>query len=128
MNVETFRQRVHNKTRSINLTKLEPIPESDMRLSSQSQHIIRDTVHEIFGPDANVLVFGSRVDDATRGGDLDLLVKTDEAVPDGRRKTLQLVAKLQMRLGDQPIDVLLLDAETDRQPVHEEAMRTGVRL
>jgi predicted nucleotidyltransferase len=99
-----------------------------MRLSSQSQHIIRDTVHEIFGPDANVLVFGSRVDDATRGGDLDLLVKTDEAVPDGRRKTLQLVAKLQMRLGDQPIDVLLLDAETDRQPVHEEAMRTGVRL
>lgn len=45
-----------------------------------------------------------------------------------RRKALQLVARLQMRLGDQPIDVLVLDPETSRAPIHEEALRSGVRL
>jgi len=38
------------------------------------------------------------------------------------------VARLQIRLGDQPIDVLVLGSQTVRQPVHEEAIRTGVRL
>lgn len=99
-----------------------------MRLSNQAQQIIRDTAHELFGADANVIVFGSRVDDEARGGDLDILVQTNEPVPDGRRKTLQMTARLQMRLGDQPIDVLLVDPTTSRQPVHEIAMRTGVRL
>jgi uncharacterized protein len=99
-----------------------------MRLSNQARQIVRDTAREIFGDNAKVIVFGSRVDDERRGGDLDILVQTDEPVRERRRKTLQLTARLQMRLGDQPIDVLLLDPETILQPIHEEAMRTGVRL
>jgi uncharacterized protein len=99
-----------------------------MRLSNQARQIVRDTAREIFGDNAKVIVFGSRVDDERCGGDLDILVQTDEPVRERRRKTLQLTARLQMRLGDQPIDVLLLDPETILQPIHEEAMRTGVRL
>lgn len=99
-----------------------------MRLSQLDQEAIQATVAELFGVDASVLVFGSRVNDSARGGDIDLLVESPEPVPDRRRKALQLVARLQMRLGDQPIDVLVLDPETARTPIHEEALRSGVRL
>ena len=45
-----------------------------MRLSNQTQQIIRKTVAEIFGQEANIILFGSRVDDTAKGGDIDLLI------------------------------------------------------
>jgi len=99
-----------------------------MRLSTSTRKIIRETVREIFGPKATVTVFGSRTDDSMRGGDIDLLILSETPITQRERKALQLVARLQIRLGDQPIDVLVLDPETPRQAVHEEALRTGVRL
>lgn len=101
---------------------------SVVRLSSQTQTIIRDTAREIFGPQATTMVFGSRVDDTARGGDIDLIVQLEQPVQQRERKALQLVARLQMRLGMQPIDVLVVDPQTEILPVHEEAIRTGVRL
>lgn len=97
-----------------------------MRLSNQTRDTIRETVLEIFGPDCTVFLFGSRVDDATRGGDIDLLVKSEKPIQDSRRKALQLVARLQIRLGDQRIDVLVVDPEIKQQPIHREAIRMEI--
>ena len=99
-----------------------------MRLTPKQQRIIRETAAEVFGSGAMISVFGSRLDDSARGGDLDLLVRSEQPIQDRQRKTLQFVAKLQIRLGDQPIDVLVLDPQTDRKPIHEQAIRTGERL
>lgn len=99
-----------------------------MRLTEAAQRIIRDTAAEVFGAGASVMVFGSRVDDSARGGDLDLLIQADRPIEQRERKALRFVAKLQLRLGDQPIDVLVLDPKTDRKPIHEQAIRTGIRL
>jgi predicted nucleotidyltransferase len=99
-----------------------------MRLTDNQRKIIRDTTAEVFGPSAVVVLFGSRLDDAARGGDIDLLVQSEHPIYDRERKALQLAAKLQMRLGDQPIDVVVLDAQTQRKPIHEVATRTGIRL
>lgn len=84
------------------------------------QVINRDTVREVIGQDAAVIVFGSRVDDNAKGGDIDLLVQPENPIQRQEHKVLQLVAKLQIRLGNQPIDLLVLDPETPRQPVHHE--------
>ncbi|AJP48553.1 DNA polymerase III subunit beta [Rugosibacter aromaticivorans] len=99
-----------------------------MRLSQKTQQIIRDTVQEIFGVDAEVKLFGSRVNDAARGGDIDLLVELPSITAEVERKTMQLIARLQLRIGDQPIDVLVLDPSTPRQSIHEQASLTGIRL
>ncbi|MFQ5488388.1 MAG: nucleotidyltransferase domain-containing protein [Gammaproteobacteria bacterium] len=99
-----------------------------MRLSNETQKIIREAVHEIFGPEAGIILFGSRADDSARGGDIDLLIQSDKPIPERERKALQLVARLQIRLGDQPIDVLVLDPQVEPQPVHQQAIETGVRL
>lgn len=40
--------------------------------------MIVDAVKETFGPDAKIWLFGSRVDETKRGGDIDLLIKTDQ--------------------------------------------------
>lgn len=99
-----------------------------MRLSERAQQTIRSTVAEVVGPEARVQLFGSRTDDTARGGDIDLLVVSDTPIPERQRAALTLVARLQRRLGDQPIDVLLVDPETALQPIHQEALRTGVPL
>ncbi len=55
-------------------------------------------------------------------------MQSDKQVPQCERKALQLVARLQLRLGDKSIDVVVLDPKTTRQRIHEEALRMGVRL
>lgn len=99
-----------------------------MRLPRQTQQIIRETVHEIFGIEANVKLFGSRTNDDARGGDIDLLVELPTITAEIERKTIQLTARLQLRIGDQPIDILVLDPSTPRQSIHEQAAMTGINL
>ena len=99
-----------------------------MRLSLQTQQIIKDTTQEVFGIEVHVKVFGSRINDDARGGDIDLLVELPFCIADSERKALQLTARLQLRIGDQPIDVLVIDPSTQRQSMHEQANMTGISL
>jgi len=99
-----------------------------MRLSPEARQIIKESTREIFGPDATVRVFGSRANDDARGGDIDLLVECSKPVKDRLKKSLALTASLQIRLGDQRIDVIVADPQTKPQPVHDVARRTGVAL
>jgi len=51
-----------------------------MRLNPHQCEIIRKVVAELAGEDAVSSLFGSRVDDNARGGDIDLLVEIPRAV------------------------------------------------
>lgn len=100
-----------------------------MRLSSRVQQVIRRVVRESVGPDARVILFGSRVDDSARGGDIDLLIVTERVLDDAAGKELVVAARIQRQLGYlQPLDVLILDPSTRRLPIHEQALATGVAL
>jgi len=99
-----------------------------MRLSQPTRHIIRNTVHEVFGTEATVKLFGSRIHDDARGGDIDLLVELPSIIAESERQAMQLTARPQVRIGDQPIDILVLDPSTPRQSIHEHASTAGVTL
>ncbi|MFI5201634.1 MAG: nucleotidyltransferase domain-containing protein [Candidatus Kapaibacterium sp.] len=74
-----------------------------MRLTEFERKSIRDTVRQ-FLPNANVYLYGSRVDDSKRGGDIDLMIVDKEPVP---RKTVgEIRWKLWEILGEQKIDIL----------------------
>jgi len=99
-----------------------------MRLTPETRQVIKESVLDVFGPNATVRVFGSRTNDEARGGDIDLLVESREPVKDKLKRTLALTAMLQSRLGDQRIDVIVADPQTKPLSVHEVARRTGVPL
>jgi predicted nucleotidyltransferase len=48
-----------------------------MRLRPEEIDAIRAAVREVFGPSSTVRLFGSRVRDDLRGGDIDLFVEVD---------------------------------------------------
>ena len=73
-----------------------------MRLKNNEVDIIRKTISNIFD-DATVYLFGSRLDDTKKGGDIDLFVIAKNATFSNKIKAL---AKLQRELH-KPVDIVL---------------------
>ena len=99
-----------------------------MRLQPEQVKTIKDTVERLVEPSSRVWLFGSRVNEALRGGDIDLLVETDEIVPNRVKTLCKIEGALVMALGDRKLDVLLKDASTPDVPVFEVARRQGILL
>lgn len=99
-----------------------------MRLTEKQIKVIKELVSKYFDKNAKVLLFGSRVDDASRGGDIDLFIETDYPLERALKAKMTLNAGLQKKLGEQRIDIVVHQNGSPLQPVHEEALRTGVRL
>lgn len=97
-----------------------------MRLSAVERTAIKSAATEVFGRAAEVRLFGSRADDRSRGGDIDLYVEVDQPV------TLKDEARFQKRIcdsiGDQKVDVVVHVRGTEKSLIEEEASETGVPL
>ncbi len=99
-----------------------------MRLSSEQLSVILAATRELAGAEASVRLFGSRLNDRLRGGDIDLLVECPQPVARPVRLAAQITARLQNRLGDRKIDVLVVDPDTKLEPVHLAARAEGKLL
>ena len=99
-----------------------------MRLSNDHQEIIKNTIASIVGLDSRVWLFGSRVDDVKRGGDIDLLIETEHVITHKASLLCRLEGALVMRLGDRKIDTLLKDAATEDAPIFTVAKQNGILL
>jgi predicted nucleotidyltransferase len=98
-----------------------------MRLANEEQSVISNTIYQS-DADAQIFLFGSRVDDSKRGGDIDLLIETEAVVPSRVGALCQLEGALVVRLGNRKIDILLKDASTADAPIYHAARQTGVLL
>lgn len=99
-----------------------------MRLSDEQARLIVRTARELAGPQASVRLFGSRVRDELRGGDIDLLVECPRPVAKPVWLAARITARLQRALGDRKIDVLVVDPQTPLEPVHRAALAEGIVL
>lgn len=93
-----------------------------MRLKDYEQAAILSTVKNLDN-NARVYLFGSRVDDAKKGGDIDLLVMSGRLTSNDKRA---IKIKLYELLGEQKIDLVL--AADDSDPFVKLALATGVEL
>lgn len=75
-----------------------------MRLTSEHINRINHEVDLLLGNDCKTLLFGSRLDDQARGGDIDLLVEAPETV--SKLTQARLKATLEKHLG-LPVDLLI---------------------
>jgi predicted nucleotidyltransferase len=94
-----------------------------MRLTPAQINTIQSTVHAVLGEGAQVTLFGSRVNDQQKGGDVDLYVET--AQPDLMKK-IRCKVSLQDQL-DLPVD-LIVKPHGDRSPIAMIAKQEGIRL
>ena len=94
-----------------------------MRLTPAQIDTIQSTVQTVFGEGAQVTLFGSRVHDDLKGGDIDLYVET--AVLDLMKK-IRCKVSLQDQL-DMPVD-LIVKPYGDNSPIALIAKQEGIRL
>jgi predicted nucleotidyltransferase len=104
-----------------------------MRLTTQQIETIKSTTEKTVmdvmgGGFVGVTLFGSRVDDTKRGGDIDLMVTTNQPVENPARMISKVWTSLQIALGEQKIDLLLDAPNLEHQAIHQVAMREGIRL
>lgn len=96
-----------------------------MRLTAENIRSIRHTVYDVAGPDAQIRVFGSRLNDDATGGDVDLLIELPHAVEDPAVLAARLSARISRLLYGRKVDVLLLAPNLRRLPIHQIALDEG---
>lgn len=99
-----------------------------MRLTEQQSNTIRAAAQRRFGSDVSVYLFGSRVDDAKRGGDIDLYVETPETDADVLNRKLAMNADLQIEMGEQKIDIVVHRQGQPLRPIDRSARRSRIQL
>jgi predicted nucleotidyltransferase len=99
-----------------------------MRLPLNYQTTITETATKIFGEKASVWLFGSRLDDNAKGGDVDLLIKLETPTANKAVLGARFNALLQIKLGLQKFDVIVIDPSTVLKQIHQQALSKGVRL
>mgnify|MGYP006286248617 CR=1 FL=1 len=74
-----------------------------MRVADDKIDFLKSRIHAI-DPDAEIFLFGSRVDDTQKGGDIDLLILSDEYIP---RKDLRgIKVEFYQQFGYQQVDMV----------------------
>lgn len=94
-----------------------------MRLSKNTQDIIKNYFNEFF--DGEIYVFGSRVDDNKKGGDIDLYLVINNKDNIFKRK-IKFLSRVKRKIGDQKIDIVF--NENPNRLIEQEAMKWGIRL
>jgi len=99
-----------------------------MRLPPNYQATIIETAIKVFGEDASVWLFGSRLDDNAKGGDVDLLIKLEAPTTNLALLGVRFNSLLQIKLGLQKFDIIVIDPSTELKEIHKQALSKGIRL
>jgi len=99
-----------------------------MRITDEQREYIVNSFLEVFD-DAKLYLFGSRVDDEKRGGDIDLLIKLNIKLSEEERfKKVKEFRKKLYRLPFYKIDIITLSKDENLKPIHKSALKDGIAL
>lgn len=99
-----------------------------MRLSPEQLQAIHNLALQVAGDGARIRVFGSRLDDTARGGDVDLMLELNAPVANPALLAAQLSAKVSRVLLGRKVDVLISAPNLRRLPIHDIAYQEGVLI
>ncbi len=101
-----------------------------MRLSQAERKAIKKAVENNFGPEAKIFLFGSRIDDSKRGGDIDLYIETCLWGKELIRAKLMAMVDIQRSIGDRKIDIVTYQPEVSGNipAIVKKARDTGVDI
>lgn len=99
-----------------------------MRVDEETLKTIKVLAEKYFGEHCEVRIFGSRVDDTQKGGDIDIYIKT-EIKENILEKKASFLAELKRKVGDQKIDLLVENkAYPEKTLIYETARTKGIKI
>lgn len=96
-----------------------------MRLQASETSTIRTVVQHIAGQQAKAWLYGSRLDDTRRGGDVDLLVQSSPTISLMQRARIKILLEEQLGL---PVDVIACEDGEPASAFARIALLQGVQL
>ncbi|KIM07520.1 MAG: DNA polymerase subunit beta [Sulfurovum sp. PC08-66] len=95
-----------------------------MRLSPRYIEVIKKYFQEFF-QNGEIYLFGSRIDDSKKGGDIDLYFVLQEHTNLFEKK-IKFLSRIKRELGDQKIDIVFNTDNT--RLIEKEAIQWGIKL
>ena len=99
-----------------------------MRLSPEQITNIRLLTRQLAGTSARVWLFGSRVRDNARGGDIDRMLEMDRPVAEPAQLSSTLAARVSRTIFARKVDMLIKAPNLVHLPIHDVALAQGVQL
>lgn len=93
-----------------------------MRLTAQEVDTIKKAIVRVI-PDAKVMLFGSRVDDEKRGGDIDIFVRTEHKI--NLSQKIDILTEIEQNGVMRKVDLLIQTPYTKEVPIFQTALETG---
>lgn len=99
-----------------------------MRLRPQDVIALRTAIYDL-APDVSVIrLFGSRLDDKARGGDVDLMVDFEQPVDNPAVLSARLAVGASRAISNRKVDILLRAPNLMSSAIHQIALDEGVVL
>jgi len=99
-----------------------------MRITDYQAKRVKEIVTEKLGSAARVWLFGSRVDDNARGGDIDLMISVPYAVDSAAAVTESVIVPIIRLFEGRKTDLVLEAPNLKSLPIHEIAKNQGIEL
>ena len=99
-----------------------------MRLTAAQIDTIKSTAQAVLGQGVQVTLFGSRVDDEQKGGDVDLMVEVPQPLKEPALIAARIASLVSRGLQGRKVDVLLRAPNLMEQPIHRIAAQQGIAL
>lgn len=99
-----------------------------MRLSTDQIQTLKTLAAEEAGLQARLRLFGSQLDDAAKGGDVDLLRELDQPADNVPWLAARLSPRASLALDGRTVDVLMAVPDPMRLPIDEVAFEKGMLL
>lgn len=96
-----------------------------MRLFNNEVTIIKNTIREYIN-DARIVLFGSRIYDNKKGGDIDIFVETKHSITVMQK--LEILTKIELEGIHRKVDLLIKTPNTKYQPIFDTIRREGILL
>jgi len=96
-----------------------------MRLADSDRKIIKTVILKYI-KNPKIILFGSRTDDSKKGGDIDILVQTDENI--NLKKQIKILAEIELNGVERKVDMLFKTPHSKEQNIFKTALDEGIVL
>ena len=97
-----------------------------MRLSEEIKESMIYYAKEYFGNNIKLYLFGSRIDDNKRGGDIDLFIESTQKIE--LQTEIRFLRAIYKNITSRKVDLLIKTPYRQDKPIYHTALNEGIRL